>query len=166
MGQLAQDLFPGSRALVPMLNQAYADEWFGHYNYFFAAQMVRGPSAASLGVLLLRKSDECLSRSRRLAFRICELGGPLIPKLSELLDLATDKPFKLPGDLGDVAGLLAAVLDAERTSIRTYHRLYSASRDVEPLTEALALELLGVAVRGEQELEILLGEPASEKDGT
>jgi ferritin-like protein len=52
-----------------------------------------------------------------------QLGGQPIPKLTDLIDHATDKPFKLPTSMVDVHGVLKAVLDAERTSLRTYQRL-------------------------------------------
>jgi ferritin-like protein len=81
------------------------------------------------------------------------------------MDAASDKPFKLPEDFGDVEGLLKAVLDAERTSIRTHQSILAMTRDRDPLTERLALELLGEAVRGERLLERLLGEPALDRTG-
>ena len=100
-----------------------------------------------------------------MAARLIELGSQPVPKLTELMDAASDKPFKLPDDLGDIEGLLKAVLDAERTSIHTHHRILDLTRNKDPLTSALALELLNEAVRGEHELERLLGQQAAEMTG-
>jgi ferritin-like protein len=71
------------------------------------------------------RSAEALTRANWLAERIGQLGGQVPPKLGALLDHATDKPFKLPASLADVDGVLRAVLDAERTSLRTYHALHA-----------------------------------------
>jgi ferritin-like protein len=60
---------------------------------------------------------------------------------------------------------LKAVLDADRTSIRTHHLILDLTRDKDALTSALALELLSEAVRGERELERLLGQQAPEMTG-
>ena len=165
MGVLAKEIARPDDGLIRGLLRAYADEWFGHYNYAFVAHIVSGPSFASISVLLRRKSDEALSRADRLAIRLIQLGSQPVPKLTELMDAATDKPFKLPDDMSDIEGLLKAVLDAERTSIRTHHQLLQQAHDRDPLTAALILELLNEAVEGEHELERLLGHDANEMTG-
>lgn len=166
MGLLAQELAPKAGAVLPDLLRAYADEWFGHYNYYFVSRMVCGASSTSISALLRSKSEASLCRADRLASRIIELGGTPVPKLTELVDAATDKPFKLPDDLGNVRALLEAVLDAERTSMRTHHLILSKTRDNDPLTAALALDLLREATEGEQQLERLLADSVPDKTGT
>jgi ferritin-like protein len=88
-----------------------------------------------------------------------------VRKLTDLPDVATNKPFKLPADLSDVDALLRAVLDAERTSIRTLQQLYEMTRGADPVTETLVVSLLGQSVEGEQRLERLLGDEAPEMTG-
>lgn len=165
MSLLAEEFARPNEALISELRRAYADEWFGHYNYAFVAHMVSGPSADSLAALLRRKSEEALRRADRLAMRLIELGSQPVPKLTELMDAASDKPFKLPEDFGDVEGLLKAVLDAERTSMRTHQRILDLTQAKDPLTWSLALELLNEVVRGERQLERLLGQQAPEMTG-
>jgi hypothetical protein len=48
------------------------------------------------------------------------IGEQPIAKLGDVVDRATDKPFKLPANVRDLDGVLKAVLDAERTSMRSY----------------------------------------------
>ena len=163
---MARELAQPERSLLDDLVRAYADEWFAHYNYFFVSHTVAGPSSASIGALLRAKSDEALSRAERLAQRVIELGGQPVPKLTQLIEHATDKPFKLPEDLGDIEGLLRAVLDAERTSMRMHNDLYERTRQNDPVTAALALQLLTETTRGEQQLQRLLAREAPEMDGT
>ena len=166
MGRLAQQLAgPGRDALLEELSRAFADEWCAHYNYSFVAYVVSGPASPGLARLLRGKAARALRHADRLAARILELGGQPPAKIGELIERATDKPFKLPEDVRDLDGILKAVLDAERTSLRTYHELERRTADGDPITHALALDLEGAAVRGEQELERLLGAPAPEMDG-
>jgi bacterioferritin len=166
MGKVAQEMAPDHKSVLPELIRAYANEWFGHYNYYFVSRMVNGPSAESIGAFLLKKSKVALDRADRLASRIIELGGTPVPKLTELVDAATDKPFKLAEDLSDVTALLEAVLDAERTSMRTHAAIYAMARNSDPLTAALALDLLKEAAQGEQQLERLLNDSGPDKTGT
>jgi ferritin-like protein len=165
MGLLATQFAQPNEELLRELKRAYADEWFGHYNYNFVGHMVSGPSASSTSALLKEKSEEALRRADRLAVRLIELGSGPIPKLTDLMEAASDKPFKLPEDFSDVDGLLKAVLDAERTSVRTHQRILELTRDGDPLTSMLALSLLDEAVRGEHQLERLLGQQAPEMTG-
>jgi ferritin-like protein len=166
MGYLARQLLPPERAtLVRALIQAYADGWFAHYNYWFVANTVCGPASPAVAALLRRKAQRALAHANRLAARLNELGSRPVAKLTELVEHATDKPFKLPDDVRDLDGALKAVLDAERTSLRTYQRLYEQTRAHDPVTQALALEFLREAVHGEEQLERLLGMPAPELAG-
>ena len=165
MGKLAREIAGVTQEVLDELLRAYADEWFAHYNYFFVAHMVHGPSAPPVAALLRRKSDQALVRADRLSARLIQLGGQPSAKVGDLADSASDKPFKLPDDLGDMEGLLKAVLDADRTSIRTFHHLHELTRNRDAITEALALDMLTQAVDGEQELEMLLSESAPEMTG-
>ena len=166
MGQLGRKLAAGSaRALARDLTRALADEWFAHYNYWLVSQAVRGHWSPDLIRLLRRKSERALARADRLAQRVRELGKEPPAKLGALLDHATDKPFKLPLSLSDAKGLLTAVLDAERTSIRTFEAIRLRASRADALTRRLAEDFLAEAVSEEQELERLIGDAAPGKDG-
>ncbi len=167
MGELGRQLAGAHRArLIKDLTRAYADEWFAHYNFQFTANVLWGHYSPSTTALLARKSEEALARANRLAQRILQLGGEPIPKLTDLIECATDKPFKLPKSRTDVHGVLKAVLDAERTSLRTYQHLYERTHDHDPVTALLAQECLAATVQGEDELERLIGDHASGMKGT
>jgi ferritin-like protein len=116
--------------------------------------------------LLARKSADAFSRTNRLAQRIQELGGQPVSKLTDLVTHASDKPFKLPSSMANVNEVLTAVLDAERTSVRTYEALYRLTREKDPVTALMAQEYLAAVVRGEDELERLIGDRAPRMQGT
>ena len=167
MGELGRKFAGPNRArTVTALIQAYADEWFAHYNFQFAANALWGHHSPSTTALLSRKSAEAFARTNRLAQRIMQLGGQPVPKLTDLVAHATDKPFKLPASMADVAGVLKAVIDAERTSLRTYQRLYEMTRIKDPVTALLAQQYLAAVVEGEEELERLIGDHAPAMKGT
>src|SRR5207244_3742013 len=107
-------------ALLKDLNRAYADEWRAHYNYLYVANTVCGPGSAEVVPILRDKAYRALAQANRFAGRINELGGIPVAKMKDLLQVATDKPFKLPSRMNDVPGAVRAVLDAERTAIHTY----------------------------------------------
>jgi bacterioferritin len=166
MGELGRRLVRMNRtALLKALTRAYADEWFAHYNYQFTANVLWGHHSPSTTALLSRKSAEAFARTNRLAQRMLELGGQPIRKLPDLIQHATDKPFKLPNSMSDVQAVLRAVLDAERTSIRTYAGLHALTRLKDPVTAQLAQEYLAAAVHGEEELERLIGDRAPTMSG-
>lgn len=167
MGVLGRRLAgAGASSLRRALTRALADEWFGHYNDWLVARLVRGHRSPDLERLLVHRSERAWSRADRLARRLEELGGLPPLKVGELLKSSTDKPFKLPKDLSDAGALLRAVLDAERTSARTFEELRRlAERSGDALTRRLAEEFLAQAVAAEQDLERLLGETAPEMDG-
>lgn len=166
MGELGRKLAgTGRSAALRILQRAYADEWFAHYNYQFAARTLRGHYSPAILDLLQRKTLRAFERANRLAARICELGAQPPAKLGDLLPAASNKPFKLPKSMSDVKGVLTAVLDAERTSLRTFDALCAAARGKDPVTERLAQDLLVEMAAGEEEIEKLIGDPAPRMDG-
>jgi ferritin-like protein len=74
--------------------------------------------------------------------------------------------FKLPKSMSDVQGVLKAMLDAERTSLRTHQGLYDRTRVKDPVTALIAQEYRAAVVRGEEELERLISDRAPGMKGT
>jgi ferritin-like protein len=126
---------------------------------------MRGHRAPDVVEFLRRRSDVAIARADRLAARLAEIGGEPPPALGEMAEHASDKPFKLPSSLGDVDGVLRAVLDAERTSLRTYDQLAELTANGDRVTHRLAIDVLADAVRAEQEIERLIDDAAPGMDG-
>ena len=166
MGKLAQDILGLDKAdLLRELNRAYADEWCAHYNYLFVANTLSGPATAEVIPFIRDKSYRALEQANRFAVRISELGAQPVMKMKDLLEAATDKPFKLPGKMNDRAGVLRAVLDAERTAIRTYKTLYDKVTTKDPVTLAIILDCLTKAIQDEDKIERFLDDAAPQMTG-
>jgi bacterioferritin len=165
MGQLGKNFVKNRQKIIQELIRAYADEWFAHYNYAFTGWTLRGHHSPSTISLLERKSKDAFQRTARLAERILELGGQPVTKLTDLPQSASPKPFKLPKSLSDVDGVLKAVLDAERTSLRTYRDLQALCAEEDPVTELLVRGYYADTAKGEEELERLIGDAAPEMRG-
>ena len=83
MGELGRRAVGGHRVtLARELTRAYADEWFAHYNFQFAANVLWGHHSPSLVALLSRKSAEAFARTNRLAQRILQIGEQPGSKIS------------------------------------------------------------------------------------
>jgi bacterioferritin len=166
MGLEARHLAGAARPrLVEQLRRAHADEWHAHYNFLYVARTLAGHRAPSVITLLRELSTGALDRAERLAGRLVELGGKPAARVKDLVSFATNKPFKLPKNPTDIDGALKAVLDAQRTSLRTYSGLWRSSRSVDPITADLAARALADAARDEDALERLLGDTAPAMTG-
>ncbi len=65
--------------LLNILNQAFADEWLAHYQYWLGAKIVKGPMKDAVASELLLHATEELAHADMLALRIIQLGGtPLL----------------------------------------------------------------------------------------
>jgi ferritin-like protein len=62
------------------LTQAYADEWFAQYNYWFVVNTLSGPAAPAVASCMRQKARRALVHAHRLAGRIAELGGQPVAK--------------------------------------------------------------------------------------
>lgn len=49
--------------VIADLNKAYADEWLTHYQYWLAAQWIKGIDADTLKQVLLKQSEEELNHA-------------------------------------------------------------------------------------------------------
>lgn len=165
MAELSKRMSGRNTATVRRVTRAYADEWFAHYNYTYVVNTLSGPDSSALIAAIEPRSCRALARANRWAARLRQLGAAIPAKLIDLMDLATNKPFKLPKNVRDTDGMLRAVLDAERTSIRTYQALLDHVRGNDLVTEKWVVEFLGEAMEGEEELERLLGRPAPDATG-
>jgi len=139
--------------LIKLLNKALADEWLAYYQYWIGAKVVKGPMKdAVISELNLHATEE-LGHAELLATRIIQLGGtPVLspdewPKLS---NCGYDKP-------GDpyVEAVLDQNIKGEQCAIKVYSNLLDLTREGDPVTYNIVLQILSDEVEHEEDLSSL-----------
>ncbi len=143
--------------LVKELTKAYLDELLAFYSYWITEQVAEGFHGEEVAEHFAEEAKDELGHARKLAARIMELGGnPVIhPKQWEA---GAHAPWTAPRkDWSDADGMLEDQIKAERDAIEAYNRLAKMTFGKDPVTYALATELLADEVGHEEFLENLLG---------
>lgn len=140
--------------LLDLLRRAYSDEWLAYYQYWLGAKLVKGPMKDAVGAELLQHATDELTHADMLAMRIIQLGGTPVTKPEEWYKLtncgydAPDDPF--------VKTLLAQNIKGEQCAIGVYKRLMDITKDTDPITYNMVLQILQQEVEHEEDLQALL----------
>jgi bacterioferritin len=140
--------------LVKELNKALADEWLAYYQYWIGAKVAVGQMRNAVVEELEEHAKEELEHAEMLVERILQLGG------TPLLDPAdwykkTNCKYEIPSD-PKVKVLLEQNIRGEQCAIEVYNKLVNMTRDVDPITYNMVLEILEDEVEHEEDLEALL----------
>ncbi len=155
MGTRARELV-GEHAdrIVELLNRALADEWLAYYQYWIGSKVVKGPMKASVAAELVQHAGDELRHADMLVMRIVELGGtPILTpkkwfKLTNCGYEAPDNPF--------VKAILEQNIKGEQCAIDTYNAIMEFTKDVDPVTYNLALQIMTDEMEHEEDLQGLL----------
>lgn len=139
--------------LIKMLNQAFADEWLAYYQYWLGAKVAVGvPKEAVVAELTQHAADE-LRHAGMVADRIIQLGG--VP----LLDPKTWFDFSICGyekpENPDVRVLVDQNIRGEQCAIDVYRKLMEYTRDKDPVTYDMVLQILTDELEHEEDLEAI-----------
>jgi bacterioferritin len=137
------------------LLQAYADEWLAHYQYWIAAQWIRGIDADTLRPILLKQSMDELKHAEKLAQRIIQLGGEPLLDFALLLKTSRCGYITPPKDPTDIKKVIEDVLKSEACAVRFYNEMVEKYRDTDYVTHEIFEELLVDEVEDEEEWEKL-----------
>lgn len=142
--------------LIGELKKAYLDELLASHSYWITSIVAEGWHGEELSEHFKEEAAEELGHARKLAERILELGGdPVVPPAQ--WEAGANAPFTPPReDWSDADGMVADQIAAESGAIRAYTRLAQMTLGKDPVTYALAAELLADEVRHEEFLEGLL----------
>jgi len=143
--------------LIGELKKAYLDELLASHSYWITAIVAEGWYGEQLAEHFKEEAADELGHAGKLARRILELGGdPVVPPAQ--WERGANAPFTSPRTpWSDANGMVADQLKAESGAIRAYTHLAKLSFGKDPVTYALATELLADEVRHEEFLESLLG---------
>ncbi len=140
--------------LLEMLNKAFADEWLAYYQYWLGAKLAKGPMREAVAAELLQHATEELGHAELLSLRIIQLGGtpPLSPKAWYEMSNCGYEPPEDPY----VETLLEQNIRGEQCAIEVYRQMAEATKDADPITYNLAVQIMADEVEHEEDLEALV----------
>jgi bacterioferritin len=140
--------------LIEMLNKAFADEWLAYYQYWVGAQVAKGPARGAVAAELLEHAAEELEHAEMLTERIIQLGGTPLLKPEDWYKM-TNCGYEAPED-PYVEVLLEQNIKGEQCAIGVYQQLMELTKDTDPITHNMVLEILTDEVEHEEDLQAIL----------
>jgi bacterioferritin len=151
--QILKELGIDIKELIDKLNSAFADEWLAYYQYWIGAKVAKGmPREAVVAELLQHATDE-LRHAGMLADRIIQLGGTPLLEPKSWYD-ETHCGYDVPKD-PDVRKLLDQNIKGEQCAIGTYKKLIDYTKDKDPVTYDIVLQILQDEIEHEEDLETI-----------
>jgi bacterioferritin len=139
--------------LLKLLNKAYADEWLAYYQYWVGAKVAVGPMRGAVVAELMEHAADELRHADMLTERIIQLGGEPLLAPSEW-EKHTNCGYLVPSD-STVKALLEQNVEGERCAIDVYQKLVEMTKDKDPITYNMVLEILEDEVEHEEDLQAL-----------
>ena len=139
--------------VLNLLNRAFADEWLAYYQYWLGAKVAKGPMKDAIAAELLEHATDELRHADMVANRILQLGGMPVTKPENWYEM-TNCGYNAPED-PNVLELLKQNIKGEQCAISVYKRMMEATKDADPVTYNMALEILQDEVEHEEDLEAL-----------
>ena len=140
--------------LIGLLNKALADEWLAYYQYWVGAKVVRGPMKEAVIAELTEHAADELRHADMIANRVTQLGGtPLTDPRSweqtaNCAYLSPENPY--------VQAILEQGVEGERCAIEVYSRMLETTKDKDPVTYNMVLQILQDEVEHEEDFQALL----------
>jgi len=139
--------------LLAALNSAYADEWLAYHQYWLGAKLAKGPLRGQLVAEMEEHAEEEMKHLLLLAERILQLGGTPLLTPGSWMD-ESDCGYT-PPENPIAQELLDENIEAERCAIDAYNRLAAMTKDTDPATYRIAVEILRDEIEHEENLETL-----------
>src|SRR4030043_327680 len=139
--------------LINMLNKALSDEWLAYYQYWIGAKVVKGPMKDAVIAELQLHATEELTHAELLVTRIVQLGGTPVLSPDEWSKI-TNCGYDTPSD-PYVEVILDQNIKGEQCAIRTYNKLLDITREADPVTYNIVLQIITDEVEHEEDLAAL-----------
>ena len=139
--------------LIEVLNKALADEWLAYYQYWVGAKVAKGPMRGAVTAELVQHATEELGHAELLANRILQLGGTPLLKPADWYEM-TNCGYEAPDD-PYVEVLLEQNIKGEQCAIEAYQQLVELTRDADPVTYEMALQIMTDEIEHEEDLQAL-----------
>ena len=139
--------------LLELLNRALADEWLAYYQYWLGSKVVKGPMKDAVTAELTLHATEELAHAELLVTRIVQLGGT--PVLSpDMWSKITNCGYDAPEN-PFVEVILDQNIKGEQCAIKTYNKLMDITREADPVTYNIILQIITDEVEHEEDLAAL-----------
>jgi bacterioferritin len=139
--------------ILKLLTKAYASEWLAYYQYWLGAKLIKGPMKDAVASELRLHATEELGHADLIANRIIQLGGTPVLNPREW-EVESPCEYDAPTD-PYVAVLLDQNIAGEQCAISVYKELMDKTKDCDPVTYQMALEILQDEVEHEEDLQSL-----------
>ncbi|HEB84275.1 MAG TPA: ferritin [Bacteroidetes bacterium] len=139
--------------VLDLLNCAFADEWLAYYQYWLGAKVAKGPMKEAVIAELVQHAADELRHADMVSNRIIQLGGMPVSEPRgwyEVSNCGYDAP-----ENPDVVELLKQNIKGEQCAIGVYKKMMELTKDKDPVTYFLALQILQDEVEHEEDLEAL-----------
>ena len=140
--------------LIEKLNKAFADEWLAYYQYWVGTKVAQGPMRGSVVAELEEHAADELRHAQMLVDRILQIGGTPILKPEDWYKM-TNCGYDAPND-PYVEVLLAQNIKGEQCAIDVYQQLVKLTKDSDPITYNIVLEILTDEVEHEEDLQAIV----------
>ncbi|MEA3340562.1 MAG: ferritin-like domain-containing protein [Chloroflexota bacterium] len=139
--------------LIEKLNQALADEWLAYYQYWVGAKVAKGPMRGAVTLELEEHAAEELGHALMLVDRILQLGGTPLLAPQDWYEM-TNCGYEAPED-PYVEVLLEQNIKGEQCAIEAYQELVELTKDADPVTYEMALQIMTDEIVHEEDLQAL-----------
>jgi len=141
------------KKLLNLLNKAFADEWLAYYQYWLGAKVAKGPMKEAVMAELVEHATDELRHADMLSNRILQLGGMPVMTPQDWYKM-TNCGYDAPED-PEVLALVKQNIKGEQCAIGVYKSMMEATKDGDPVTYNMALQILQDEVEHEEDLEAL-----------
>ena len=142
------------KKVLELLNKAFSDEWLAYYQYWVGAKVVKGPMKDAVEAELTQHATDELRHADMVSTRIIQLGGAPVTKPEEWYKL-TNCGYDAPDD-PSVGKILEQNIKGEQCAITTYSSLLQKTKDGDPVTYNMVLQILQDEVEHEEDLQALV----------
>ena len=139
--------------LVEQLNKALGDEWLAYYQYWIGAKVAKGPMRGEVISELELHATEELGHALLLVNRIIQLGGTPLLTPEDWYKM-TNCGYEAPED-PYVEVLLEQNIAGEQCAIGVYKALADLTKDTDPITYEMALQIMADEIEHEEDLQVL-----------
>lgn len=140
------------KQIVALLRRAYADEVFATLQYTYASKLAVGAVGDQARAEFQQHAQDEFGHSIKIFDRLIQLGETPPESIESMVKECSGV---IPFVGTDVTALLSETVKSERTAIKLYNEILELSKDADPVTYDLIVDILADETEHEQDLEVV-----------